>query len=178
LAPWAITAVGPPACDGLELQHRVAQRVVRAARDRQDGIGVAARPGLDAGVEVEDALLLAEFDQRRRGNLDRQIDQEVALAQPVVEHRAQVGFGQALLDELDAEALGLVLAAAHVVGDDGDLLGLDADMAEDQRQDALADRAEAQHDHPAMEIEVLLHGGLARRLLRHFSVPVPVLSSQ
>ena len=155
----------------LELHHRVAQRVVRTARDRQVGIRIAAGPRLDARVEVEHSLLLAKLDQRRRGDLDREVDQEIALAQAVVEYRADVGFGQALFDELDAEALCLALAAAHVVGDDGDLLGLDADMAQDQRQHALPDRAETHHDHAAMEIEVLLAGRVARSLLRHFSVP-------
>ena len=62
----------------------------------------------------------------------------------------------------------LRLAAAHLVGDDGDLRRLDADMAQDQRQHALADRAEADHDHAALERNVLLAAGrLARGLLRH-----------
>ena len=133
---------------------------------------------LDAGVEVEHALLLAKLDQRRRGDLDREIEQEVALPQPVIQHRPDVGLGQTLLDELHAKALRLVLAAAHVVGDDGDLLGLDADVAQDQRQHALTDRAEPHHHQAAVKIEVLLSGGLACSLFRHFSVPVPFVQRQ
>ena len=164
----------PAAVLGHELQHGVAQRVVRAPRHREVGIGVAARPRLDAGVDVERALLLAELDQGRRGDLDREVDQEVALGEPAGQHLAVVGPGQALLDELDAVALGLRQAAAIVLGDDGDLAGLDADMAQDQRQHALADRAEADHDHAALEIDVLP----ARDFLRHFSVPAFALSGR
>ena len=45
--------------------HRVAQRVVGAARDRQVGGGIAARPRFDAGVEGERALGLADLRQLR-----------------------------------------------------------------------------------------------------------------
>jgi hypothetical protein len=163
-----------PAVAGRELQHGFAQRVVGAQRHRQVGIGVAARPGFYAGVDVERTLLLAELDQRRRGDLDREIDQEVALGKPIRQHIAIVSLGQTLLDELDAVALGLGQAAAVVLGDDGDLAGLDADMAQDERQHALADRAEADHDHATLEFEILL----ARDVLHHSSAPACSVSGR
>ena len=159
----------------LEGQHVLAQRVIGTQRDRQVGIGVAARPRLDAGVEVERAPLLAELDQRRRGDLDRQVDQEVALAQPSLERLAQVVARHALPDEGDTEALDLLQPAAVVGGDHRDLLGLDVDMAEQQRQHALADRAEAQHHHAAGKCDVLLEGFLLGLLGHH--APCPLLSS-
>ena len=160
-----------------ELQHVLAQRIVGAQRDRQAGIGVAARPRLDAGVDVERALLLAELDQRRRGDLDREVDQEVALAQPLVEGLAQVLARQPLPDEGDAELFGLLEAAAVLLRDDGDLLGLDVDVAEDQRQHALADRAEADHDHAAGERDVLLEGFFLPLRATFFAIfSVPALS--
>src|SRR5262249_16989705 len=85
----------------------------------------------------------------------------------------QVVAGQALANEGDAVALGLLQAAAVLGRDDGDLLGLDVDVAEDQRQHALADRAEAEHDHAAGEVNVLLVP-LLLGLLGHIS---PLLSS-
>jgi hypothetical protein len=45
-------------------ERALAQRVVGARRRRQTGVGIAARPRLDAGVEIERAPLPAIFDQR------------------------------------------------------------------------------------------------------------------
>ena len=45
-------------------ERLLAQRVVGALRRRDGRIRVAARPGLDAGVEVERGLVPAELDQR------------------------------------------------------------------------------------------------------------------
>ena len=157
-----------------QLQHVLAQRIVGAQRHRQAGVGIAARPGLDAGVDIEGALLLAELDQGRRGDLDRQVDHEVALGHSLLERLAEVVARQALPDEGDAELLQLLQAAAVLGRDDRDLLGLDVDVPEDQRQHALADRAEADHDHAARERGVLLGElllALARDFLRHFQRP-------
>ena len=66
-----------------------------------------------------------------------------------------------------AGPVGLGQAAAIVRRDDGDLARLDADMAQDERQHALADRAEADHHHAALEVDVLR----TRETLRHFSAP-------
>ncbi len=59
-----------------------------------------------------------------------------------VEHVLVVAARERVLDE--AHAVFLRDLRAGVVGrDDGDLVGLDADVAQDQRQYALADAAEA-----------------------------------
>jgi hypothetical protein len=67
-------------------QRRLAQRVVGALRRRHRRIGVAARPRLDAGVEVERALLPAQLDQRDARHVHRQVEQEVAAAHQRIEH--------------------------------------------------------------------------------------------
>ena len=79
-----------------------AQRVVRTLRRRQGRVGVAAGPRLDAGVEIERALLVAELDQRDARHVDRQVEQEIAAPDQRVEHAPVVLAGQRLLDEADA----------------------------------------------------------------------------
>ena len=49
---------------------------------------------------------------------------------------------------------GRLLAAARVGGDDRDPVGRDAEMAQDQGQDGLADAAAAQHDELAGKLGV------------------------
>ena len=48
------------------------------------------------------------------------------------------------------------LAAARVGGDDLDPVGADAEMAEDERKDGLADAAAADHEQTALEVAVNL----------------------
>ncbi len=74
-------------------------------------------------------------------DLDRHVDQEVAAAEQRIQHAAVVLARQALLDELDA-VLRSLLAARVLRRDDGDALGRDADVPQDERQHALADAAE------------------------------------
>ena len=153
LAPCVSTAVGACLARVAQRQRLLAQRVVGAPRRREGRVGVAARPGLDAGVEVERALLPAELDQRDRRDVDRQVEQEVAAADQRVEHVAEVLARQRVLDEADA-VFRRDLGAGIVGGDDRDLVGLDADVPQDQRQHALADAAEADDDQAAGERDV------------------------
>ena len=66
---------------------------------------------------------------------------------------AEVLASQALLDEADAVAGGLGTALV-LGGHDGDALGSDADVPQDQRQHALADAAEADDENAAGKLYV------------------------
>ena len=75
-------------------ERALAQRIVRPRRRRQLRVGVPARPRLDAGIEIERTLLLAELDQRHARHVDRDVEQKIAGAEPSVEHIAVVVAGQ------------------------------------------------------------------------------------
>ena len=87
-----------------EVQHALAERVVRALRQRDLGVIVEARPRLGDGVDVVAVEVLAEVHQVDRGGIDRQIDDHAA-PRPGREQRGQhlavVLLGQADLDELE-----------------------------------------------------------------------------
>jgi hypothetical protein len=100
-------------------QRAFAQRVVRAQRRRQRRIGVAARPRLDAGVEVQRAALARIFDQREARDIDRQVQQEVAGCRPAGRARRDSCRASAVAAGTHAEGVGLG-AAGLVGGDDGD----------------------------------------------------------
>jgi len=129
-------------------QRGFAQRVVRALGRRERRVGVAAGPGLDAGVEVEGAARLRELDQRDGRDVDRQVQQEVARAEQLAEHLAVVGAGERRAVEGDA-VLARDLGAALLGGHDRDVRARHVDVAQQERQDTLADRAEAQDHHAA-----------------------------
>ena len=154
-APCVSTAVGARAFSRAQRQRLLAQRVVGALGVRNGGVGVAARPRLDAGVEVHRALRPAELDQRDRRHVHRHVEHEVAAADVRIELAAIVVARQRHLHDLDAVLLGLLLAA--IVGrDDGDALFRDADVAQDERQRALADAAEADEDDASWKLDVNL----------------------
>ena len=72
---------GRPVAPGLaQLEHLLAQRIVRAPARGDVRVGVTARPRLDAGVEVQRAFLVAELDQRDARDVDRQVQHEIATA--------------------------------------------------------------------------------------------------
>jgi hypothetical protein len=98
---------------------------------------------------------VAELDQREAGNIDRQIDEDVALGQQRLQGLDVILSGQRLLHEVDVVQLCLVMAAI-LRGDDADLVGAHVDVAQEQGQDALTDAAESHHDHTAGELHVLL----------------------
>ncbi len=102
-------------------QRALAQRIVGARRRRQVRVGVAARPRLDAGIEIKRALLLAQLDQRHARHVDRDVEQKIAGAEPRVEHVAVVVAAERRGDEVDA-VLGGDIAAMRLGGDDRDLV--------------------------------------------------------
>ena len=91
---------------------------------------------------------MRELDQRDARHVDRKVQQEVAATDQRLEHLLVVVARERADDELDAVFRGLALARL-VRGDDGDALGLDADVAQHKRQHALADTAEADEDQAA-----------------------------
>src|SRR5262249_40535575 len=80
--PGHHAGIGAAAADGgdaaraapPQLQQPLAQRVVRALRDRAVAVGVEARPGLHHGVDVEGIEVLGERHQLDRRSVDREID--------------------------------------------------------------------------------------------------------
>ena len=111
---------GRAAAEPAQRQRALAQRVVGALRRRQRRIGIAAGPGLDAGVEIERAALLAQRDQRHRRHVDRQVQQEIAGAEQRRQHVAKVVAGQPAATVNATPYLRRDLAPALVGGDDGD----------------------------------------------------------
>jgi hypothetical protein len=92
---------------------------------------VPAGPGFDAGVDVENPAPPAVLDGLEAVDVVRGVDQEVPGTQVLIV-LGDVGLLlDRLDDELDAKAAGN-LAAESVGSNDGDLLGLDVDMAQDQ----------------------------------------------
>ena len=143
-------------CVGGALAQRergLAQRVVRAARGGKTGIGIAPRPRLDAGVEIQRAALAAEADEIDGRHIDRHVDDKIALAHHRGEHRAEVILLDRLLDEAHAEML-QDMRAALIRRDHGDAARVGADVAQDERQHALADAAEADEHDTARELHV------------------------
>ena len=140
---------------GAQRQRLFAQRVVGALGVRNGGVGVAARPRLDAGVEVHRALGPAELDQRDRRHIDRHVEHEVTTADVLIELAAEIVARQRQHHEFHAIGFG-DFPAAIVTGDDRDALFRDADMAQNQRQRALADAAETDEDDAAWKLDVNL----------------------
>ena len=81
--------------------------------------------------------------------------------------RAIVAAGQCGFDETDT-VLGCDIVSARLGGDDADLIGSDLEMAQQQRQNALSDAAEADDNETACEGDVLLveHGGQRSMICR------------
>jgi hypothetical protein len=131
----------------------LAQRVIGTPGRRDRLVGVATGPRLDAGVEIQRALLVREFDQRDARNIHRQVQQEVAFADQRLEHLAVVVARERVDDELDAVLRRFALACLFC-GDDGDAFGLDADVTQHERQHALPDAAETYEDQTTGKLHV------------------------
>ena len=80
-------------------------------RRRDTLVGVAPEPRLDARIEVHRALLVAELDERYAGDVDREIEEEIALAEQGLEDRAVVLARQGTYVELYAVMPGFRAAA-------------------------------------------------------------------
>ena len=138
------------------LEHRLAQRVIGARLVAEVLRVIEARPGLDDGVDVERADLAAEAHDVERGRVDRQVDAEAlarACLEALAEHLPIIVPGEAELHELDAALV--EQAAVRVVRvDDDEAVLVELEMALDQRQGSLADRAETDHHDRAFDAPV------------------------
>src|SRR6516164_6772893 len=117
---------------GTQRQRTLAQAVIRSRRRREAGVGITARPRLNARVEVERTLLLTERDQRDARYIDRNIEEKIAVTEMRLQYRAIVGLCERCLDETDA-VLGCDIVSARLGGDDRDLIGRNLEMPEQQR---------------------------------------------
>src|SRR5215831_4050203 len=77
------------------------QRVIGTRRWRQAGIGIAAGPRLDARIQIERASFLAQFDQRNARDVDRDVEEKIALSELWLEQRAVVAASQCGFDKAD-----------------------------------------------------------------------------
>ena len=142
-------------------QRRFAHGVVGAFGDRLVGIGIAARRRFDARIKIQHAEFAAQFDQRDRRDSDREVDQEAAAGQQRRQDGAQRVRLQRHLLEPDAGEFGD--GARRIIGiDDHHALARHVEMPQDERQCALADRAEA--DHHQGSVDAGVYGGRYRRL--------------
>src|SRR6516225_4095576 len=82
-----------------EGESAFAKRVIRACRWRQVGIGIAARPRLDASVQVQRTSFLTEFDQSDARYVDRDVEEKVAVSELWLEYGVVVVAGQWGLNE-------------------------------------------------------------------------------
>ncbi len=139
---------------GAQGQRAFAQRIVGALRRVEREVGVAARPGLGAGVEVERTKLAGERDERDRGHVHRQVQQEVPRSEQRPQRRLVIPALQRRDDAPDAR-LRRDGGPPLVRGQNGDPLRRDVDVAEEERQDPLTDAAAADHDQSAAEGDVL-----------------------
>src|SRR5579862_5261898 len=123
-------------------------------------VGISPRPRLDAGVEIKRPLFATQLDQRDARNVDRDVEQEVAATDPAVENGAVIVPRQRRFDEAHA-VLRSDFLAAQFGGDDDDLLRPHVDVAQQQRQNALPDAAEADDRQTSGKADMRLvgHGG-------------------
>ena len=103
-------------------ENFLAQRVNGAVRRRQGRTRVTTPPRLDAGVEVQGAMLPAPLDESDRGNVNGHVHDEVATTNHRLKHLAEILAGQGLLHEADAVFLRF-LATDIVSRDDRDPFG-------------------------------------------------------
>ncbi len=149
--------IGPAGADGgdaagpapAHVEHGLAQRVVRALRDRRGLAGVEAGPRLADRVDVEGVDVLAEVDQVGRAGVHRQVDDQAAAGAGLEQRRENLPV--VLLRDRDLHMAQLALVQQRTVGVDRidyrELRGVERDVALQQRQDAATDRAKTdQHD--------------------------------
>ncbi len=122
--------------------------VVGARFEGQAPVDVATRPRFDASIQIQRAALLRKTDQRDARHVHGKIQQEIAGAEQRLERLPVILAGQGGLYKPHAVMLGFA-AALVLGGDDGDAIRRYADVPQYQRQDPLADAAEADEDDPA-----------------------------
>src|SRR5262249_38424278 len=115
---------------------------------------VVIGPGLDAGVEIEHAVLLAPGHHVDGADLDREIEDQIARPRIALKHRRPV-LAEDGLDDI-GDALGgerRDVDGAVLRIDDGDAGERNVEMALDQRQGAARNRAVADEQDAAVELE-------------------------
>jgi hypothetical protein len=136
-----------------QVENAFTKRIVRALRQRELRVVVKSCPRLGDRVDVVAVQVPAEVHDVDRRGVDRQVDDHAA-ARPGVEQRGQhlavVGLGQSDFDELQ-----LALVEQPAVGvdriDADELRTVERDVALQERQEAPADRAKADHHNGAVE---------------------------
>src|ERR1700730_2332274 len=110
----------PPRVAEAKRERALAQRVIRARRWRQAGIGIAARPWLDAGIQIQRASFLTELDQSDARDIDRDVEEKIAVTELRLQQGPVIAPGQSGVDKADA-ILGRDILATRLGGNDGNL---------------------------------------------------------
>ncbi len=141
-------------------EQRLAQRIVRAFFCAHALVEIEAGPRFDDGVDIERADFPAHAHDVDRRGVDREVDAK-ALAAAFGEQRHQqfaiIVLCHRLLDEAHAVLLRELAVLMRI--DDDKARSVIGEMPFDQRQRALADRAEADHDDGAGNLRVNRRGG-------------------
>ncbi len=127
---------------GTQREYFFAHGVVGAASRRDCGIGISTRPRLDTRVQVHRSFFPTELDQGDARDFDGDVHEEVTASQQWVQHATEILACQRFLDDFHAKFLGL-LETALMRRHDRDAIRSDANVAQQQWQDALPDAAEA-----------------------------------
>ena len=138
------------------LEQLLAQIIVGAAFGAFLRVEIEAGPGLHDRVDIERADLAAQLHHRDRGDIDREIHAEAAAFAGGEQRREQLAvvlFRHGLMDEADAVLVQQLLVLVLGIDDDEALLVV-FEVTLDQRQRALADRAEADHHDRAVDFAV------------------------
>ena len=99
--------------------------------------------------------LLAELHQRNRRTIDRDVDEDITLANERLEQGTQILRLDGLHDELHSEVT-RHFDTALIGRDNRDAIGTRADMPHHQRQNALPDAAKTHKNNSARKINVNL----------------------
>ena len=165
VGPAAAHHRDPAGATAAYLEHALAQRVVRALRERGLGVAVKAGPGLADRVDIVAVDFLAERHQVGRRGVDRQVDDHAA-ARPAGEQRGQ-DLPVVLTGDRELLVAELALVEQLAVGidgiDDHEFRAIEPDVTLQKRQGAAADGAEADHHDRAGELRVqqmiVVHAG-------------------
>lgn len=139
---------------GGEAQRLFTDHVVGAVAHLEHRVGVHARPRLDGGVDIQGLVLGAEADQVEAGDIDRQVQDQVASLDVLAEDAA-MGFRREVR-MLEARAAlpgqppALFVCRQHQQA----TFALERDVTANQRQDALADAPATNDDDLACEVDL------------------------
>ena len=166
-----------------EPQHALAGHEIGPFAQRQHRVVEDAGPGLDRRIDVQRTVLRAPLDQVEARDVDRQVQDEVALADVAGQLAMVVARLQMAVSEACARRLGD--AAPALVGrEHRQRIGAGQDVVAQQRQDRLPDAAAPDHHQAIAEFDRLQAvAAIGTPILAYSILPIlkqekPLLSRQ